>query len=88
MDEKTVATESKESQELKIANETIVGMLDFLRSGVQDVGIQVSALKKALVDKGIITEGEYKNAIDAVIQDINEYIEKMMREEEERVVEE
>jgi len=88
MDEKTVATESKESQELKIANETIVGMLDFLRSGVQDVGIQVSALKKALVDKEIITEGEYKNAIDAVIQDINEYIEKMMREEEERVVEE
>ncbi|WP_333641087.1 hypothetical protein [Mesotoga prima] len=88
MDEKTVATESKESQELKIANETIVGMLDFLRSGVQDVGIQVSAIKKALVDKEIITEGEYKNAIDAVIKDINDYIEKMMREEEERIVEE
>ena len=81
-------TKTKESQELKIANETIVGMLDFLRSGVQDVGIQVSALKKIFIDKGVITEGEYQNAVEDVIKDINEYIEKMMQEEENRVVEE
>ena len=55
----------------------ITDVLQFIRLGIQQLGIQISAITSLMVKKGIVTEQEYEEETKKVIEEIGQYIKEM-----------
>jgi len=59
----------------------ITEILDFIRIGIHQLGVQITTLNNLMIDKGIITEEEYTTEMKKVVDEINNYISEMSKTE-------
>jgi hypothetical protein len=59
----------------------ITEILDFIRIGIHQLGVQITTLNNLMIDKGIITEQEYSTEMKKVVDEINKYISEMSKTE-------